>query len=427
MPKEILLPSLSPDSTKEKIASWSVQEGDVVKSGDVLLEIETDKAILEVESEYNGTLGKILVAADDEASIGECIAIILQEGETANELESFLSEQATNNKLEKTAPINTNKQNVETGDKVSRPSLTPTRVFASPSARRLAIIEDIDLNQVVGTGPNGRIVKKNILEAAQQISNQPAPISIDKESVEPIKANDISLAKTEAYDIFPNSGMRKVIAKRLGQAKRDIPHFYLNIDVEIDNLLAMRKELNQQSPEGNNSYKISVNDFVVKASALALKDVPEANASWTEEAIHRFHNVDISIAVATDSGLITPIVTSADQKGLMTLSNNIKALAKRAQVGGLKPHEYQGGGFTISNLGMFGIKQFSAIVNPPQSCILAVGAGMESPIVKNHELTIATVMTCTLSVDHRAVDGAVGARFLAAFKSYIENPVTMIL
>lgn len=281
------------------------------------------------------------------------------------------------------------------------------RTIASPLARRIAQQKGLDLNTITGTGPNGRIVKRDV-ESAQSHTG-----------LAPLGQTTVNV---DAYTAIPNTGMRKVIAKRLSESKQTVPHFYLTMECELDDLLALRKQMN--SVEGR---KISVNDFVIRAVALALQKVPEANASWTEDAILQFKHANISVAVATPGGLITPIVKTAELKTLSVLSEEMKDLATRAREGKLKPDEYQGGGFTVSNLGMYGIKDFAPIINPPQACILSVGAGEQRPVVKNGELSIATVMNCTLSVDHRAVDGAVGAQFLAAFKEYIQNPYRMVM
>ncbi|OHC73561.1 MAG: hypothetical protein A3G18_07890 [Rhodospirillales bacterium RIFCSPLOWO2_12_FULL_58_28] len=288
------------------------------------------------------------------------------------------------------------------------------RLFASPLARRMAEQAGLDLGLIRGSGPHGRIVRKDV----EAVKAGNVPMVVASGAAAPLK---------QAFTEAANSTMRKVIAKRLSEAKRDIPHFYLTIDCRIDSLLETRKALNSNAPEGAGSYHISVNDFVIRAAALALRRVPAANASWTEQAILIYNEVDVAVAVATPGGLVTPVLRRADAKGLGVISNEIKELSARARDGKLAPEEYQGGGFTITNLGMFGIKEFSAIINPPQSCILAVGAGERRPVVIDGALAIATVMTCTLSVDHRSVDGVIGAQFLAAFRRYIEEPLTMLL
>ena len=285
-------------------------------------------------------------------------------------------------------------------------ALKKERIIATPLAKRIASQKGLDLKLIKGSGPNGRIVKADVENVDPQANVQQQVIAQDY----------------NAYEAIPNSGMRKVIAKRLSESKQNVPHFYLTVDCELDSLMALRKQMN-----ASGERKISVNDFVIRAVALALQKVPEANASWTEEAILQYRHANVSVAVATPTGLITPILKMAETKTLSVLSNEMKDLAARARDGKLAPSEYQGGGFTISNLGMFGVKDFGAIVNPPQACILAVGTGEQRAVVKDGELAIATVMSCTLSVDHRAVDGAVGAQFLKAFKEYIQNPIDMVL
>ncbi len=430
-PVEVLLPAFSADANEATVASWLVKEGDSIERGDVLVEVETDKAMLEVESEHKGTLGKILVPAGCETKVGQCIALILQEGSNPEALEAFSNNsQEEAQQSDAIEPVVAAKPVDDASEDVSA---LDDRVLASPLARRMAGETSIDLSQLTGSGPGGRVVKRdveavlhNTLPTTVPVAATPTPISPSPVHADvPATTVQIPTSENRAYDEIPNSGIRKIIAKRLGEAKQEIPHFYLNVDVELDALVDMRKELNLLAKEGRDSYKLSVNDFVIKAAALALRDVPEANASWTEEAVLRYHDVDISVAVATDTGLITPIIRGADQKGLITLSADVKALAQKARDGRLSPQEYQGGGFTISNLGMYGIKQFSAIVNPPQSCILAVGAGEQRAVVKDGELAVATVMSCTLSVDHRSVDGAVGAQFFKAFKGYMEHPMSM--
>lgn len=298
-----------------------------------------------------------------------------------------------------------------------------TRIFASPLARRLAKDAGLDLGSLSGTGPHGRIVRRDV-EKAKAAPPAPKPAVAAAPAVGPAPVAAPVPDFGTPYTDLPNGMMRKTIARRLLEAKQTIPHFYLTVDCRIDKLLELRKQFNDRA---DGAYKLTVNDFVVRAVALALRKVPDANATWTDEAIRRYDRVDVSVAVATPNGLITPVIRAADGKGLAAISNEVKALSARAKEGKLMPEEYQGGGFTISNLGMYGIQSFSAIINPPQSCILAVGAGEQRPVVTNGALGIATVMTCTLSVDHRSVDGAVGANFLAAFKGFIEDPLSMML
>ncbi len=436
MPIEILMPALSPTMAEGKLAKWLKKEGDAVKSGDVIAEIETDKATMEFEAVDEGTLGKILVADGTEGvKINQPIAVLLEEGEDASALEAVRpSRPAPPPAAQPAAPqpspsVTPAKAGVHsesgfaearTGFPLSRErreSAGNDRIFASPLARRIAKDKGIDLAAVKGSGPHGRIVKADVEGAPAAAKAEAAPAAVPAPAARPVP--EIGPRYTEV----PNSTMRKTIARRLTEAKATIPHFYLTIDCNIDALLKMRADLNAKS----DAYKLSVNDFVVRAVALALRQVPAANASWTEAAIRMYEEVDVSVAVATPGGLITPIVKSADHKGLAAISNEMKELAKRARDGKLKPEEYQGGGFSVSNLGMYGIRDFAAIINPPQGCILAVGAGEQRPIVKDGALAVATMMTCTLSVDHRVVDGAVGAEFLAAFKKLVEDPLTMLL
>lgn len=307
-------------------------------------------------------------------------------------------------------------------------------MFASPLARRMAANAGLDIAAISGSGPHGRVVKRDVeaaiagggataAPAAAPVAAQP-PAVVDQAAP---PAPTPAPVPGQEFDEVPHSNMRKVIAQRLSESKQTVPHFYLTVDCEIDKLLELRKDLNGRSPEGDGAYKISVNDFVVRAVALSMRKVPMVNVSWTDAAMRVYKSIDVSVAVAIDGGLITPIVRNADHKGLAEISVEMKDLAARARDGKLAPEEYQGGGFSISNLGMFGVKDFSAIINPPQSCILAVGAGEQRPIVKDGALSVATVMSCTLSVDHRAVDGALGAQFLQAFKGMIEDPLTMML
>lgn len=423
MPTEILLPAPSADFEAGTIDSWHKSEGDWVEAGDILLDIETDKAVIEVEALHSGVLGKILYPGGaEDVAVNTVVGLLLNDGETADDLEVYAS--AANDQAEESAPSVETASPLQSEQHLDETPLDGERIFTSPLARRIAAQSNVDLSTLTGRGPNGRILKADVELAVAELDKRPEPAQTP---VTPGPAIADEEVQAQNYTAIPNNNMRKVIARRLSESKRDVPHFYLNVDCEIDTLLALRKEVNEQSPEGEGAYKVSVNDFVIKACALAMKDVPAVNASWTEEAVHQYHDVDISVAVATPGGLITPIVRNADRKGLATLSDEVKDLAVRARDGKLKPQEYQGGGFSISNLGMYGIKQFSAIVNPPQSCILAVGAGEQRPVVKNGELAVAAVMSCTLSVDHRTVDGAVAAEFLQVVKRYIENPLSMLL
>ncbi|HKF64807.1 MAG TPA: pyruvate dehydrogenase complex dihydrolipoamide acetyltransferase, partial [Dongiaceae bacterium] len=422
-------------------------EGDEVKAGDVVAEIETDKATMEVEAVDEGKLQKILVPAGTEAvKVNEPIAVILGEGEDPSAV-AAPAPKPTAPPAPTPAPAVAAPQAAPAAPQPSPPAApqaTPAaapaarppgeRVFASPLARRLAAEGGIDLRSLNGSGPHGRIVKADI-EAAK--ARGPAPRPAAAPAVAPAAAPALAsapalsaaaIAGTTPYHLVPATTMRKVIARRMVEAKQQVPHFYLSIDCEIDQLMKLRAELNAKAPEkGEGAFKLSVNDFVIRASALALRKVPTANAAYSEEGAVMFDAVDISVAVAIPGGLITPIVRGADQKGLATISNEMRSLAGKAKEGKLKPEEFQGGTFSISNLGMFGIREFQAVINPPQGAILAVGAGEQRPVVKGAALGIATVMTCTLSVDHRVLDGAIGAEFLAAFKKLVEDPITMLL
>lgn len=432
---QILMPALSPTMTDGKLAKWLKNEGDTVSSGDVIAEIETDKATMEMEAVDEGTIGKILVPEGSEGvAVNAPIAILLEEGEDASAIEKAeapakpAAPAPAADKPTAPAPEKPAAPQAQPAAPTAKPQSAPAgdRIFASPLARRMAEQAGLNLAEIKGSGPQGRIVKADVekalaggkpaaapAEAASQPAAAPAPAAVPE--------------ITAPYTEVPNSSMRKVIARRLTESKQTIPHFYLTVDCEIDRLLDLRKQLNAKSPEGEGAYKLSVNDFVVRAVALALRQVPAANATWTDKAVLRYDTVDVSVAVAAPNGLITPVVRNADNKGLIQISREMKDFGQRARDGKLMPEDYQGGGFTISNMGMMGIKSFSAIINPPQSCILAVGAGEQRPVVKDGALAVATVMTTTLSVDHRSVDGAIGAEFMAAFKRMIEDPLTMLL
>ncbi len=440
MPTEILMPALSPTMTEGTLAKWVVKEGDSISAGDVIAEIETDKATMEVEAVDEGTIGKIIVSEGSEGvAVNSVIALLLEEGEDAAALANYTASAAGG---AAPAPQEAPPSAVAAAEqKTAAPAAnalpaekTGGRIFASPLARRIAQQEGLELSLLKGSGPKGRIVKADVEAALAAGTGKALPATAtpaaDKAAA-PAKAASATLSKDQVaamagnapYTEIAHTSMRKTIAKRLTEAKQDIPHFYLTIDCELDKLLATRKELNGKA-EG---LKISVNDFIIRATALALQKVPTANASWSDDCVLQWQNVDVSVAVAIPGGLITPIIKNADQKGLATISAEMKDLANRAKDGKLMPEEYQGGGFSISNLGMFGIREFSAVINPPQGCILAVGKGEQRPLVKDGSLSIATMMSCTLSVDHRVVDGAVGAEFLAEFKKLIEDPLAMLL
>ena len=437
MPISILMPALSPTMTEGNLVVWHKQEGDTISPGEVIAEIETDKATMEVEAVDEGKLGKILISAGTEGvAVNTTIGVILEDGETLEDLKEdseVLKPEASKpilpNKLEALLEEDNVQKIVEdTGtssveilaDMTIIPNQTD-RVFSSPLARRMAEQAGIDIGTVKGSGPNGRIIKDDI-DSILKKGSMPDDDGILAKQL----SSEVTVSTEVAgpvYEANLNTPMRKVIARRLTESKQTAPHFYMVADCEIDTLLETRSQLNEKIENG----KISVNDLIIRASALALKQVPMANASWTEEETRVYKNVDISVAVAIDGGLITPIVKDAGNKGLKAISEEMKDLAERAKSGKLMPEEYQGGTFSISNLGMYGVKEFSAVINPPQGAILAVGMGEKRPVVKDNALSIATIMTCTLSVDHRVVDGAVGAQFLSAFKKLIEDPLRMLL
>ena len=440
MPVKVLMPALSPTMTEGTLAKWHVKEGDTVESGDVIAEIETDKATMEVEAVDEGKIGKILVAEGSEGvAVNEVIALLLEEDEDESALDGADTSAASTSggdsasASEEKAPQAAEKPAASGGDKPApaAPVSGGERIKASPLARRIAANEGVELSGVSGSGPRGRIVKRDVEAALSSKPAEKSAASGDAKSADaPAAAAPAAsgwnpdLSGLPEYEEIPNSGMRKTIARRLTESKQQVPHFYLTVDCELDNLLATRKQLNEKAGEG---VKISVNDFIIRAVSLALKKVPAANSIWTDTATLQCKQQDISVAVAIEGGLITPVVRDAGSKGLAEISTEMKALAGKARDGKLMPEDYQGGTFSVSNLGMFGIKEFSAIINPPQGCILAVGAGEQRAVVKDGALAIATVMSCTLSVDHRAVDGAVGAQFMAEFKKLIEDPLSMLL
>ena len=428
MPTSILMPALSPTMEEGTLTKWHVKVGDTVKSGDVIAEIETDKATMEVEAVDEGKVGQIIVPEGTEnVKVNAPIAVLLAEGETLADAKASAKSAPTPPpaKAPAAAPTARPQGNVVSLSSSSgatakaAPASPGERILASPLARRIAAQKGVDIAAVAGSGPHGRVIMRDI-EAVQA----GAP-SVARARAETPAHKPASTALPQgSYDEVPLDGMRKTIARRLTDSFRDVPHFPLTIDLEIDKLLAMRKELNAKLDD---SERFSVNDMIIKASALALKKVPEANATYTEKAILMHHHADVSVAVAIPGGLITPIIFQAESKGLSTIAREMKDLAARARERKLKPEEYQGGTFSVSNLGMFGIKNFASIINEPQGAILSVGAGEQRPIVKNGALAIATVMSVTLTCDHRVVDGATGARWLGAFKKMIEDPMTMLL
>lgn len=430
MPIKILMPALSPTMTEGNLAKWHVKEGDAVNSGDVIAEIETDKATMEVEAVDEGTVGRLLVDEGAEGvAVNALIALLLEDGEDAAALDSVAADApapAAPAALA-SAPAEAAPTPAPAAPAPVAPAESPaapakgTRVFASPLARRMAAQAGLDLANVTGSGPKGRIVKSDV-ETALSGGVPAAAAAAQRPAAAPISG--AALPFEPAFDLEPLSSMRKTIAQRLTEAKQTIPHFYLTVDCELDALLDLRKRLNEKA---DGAYKLSVNDLIIKASGVALRKVPAANASYTDDGIKLYQSADVAVAVAIDGGLITPVIRDAGNKGLETISAEMKDLAGRAKEGKLAPEEYQGGTFSISNLGMFGIKQFDAVINPPQGAILAVGAGEQRPVVKDGALAVATVMSCTLSCDHRVVDGAVGAEFLKVFKAMIEEPFAMLL
>jgi len=453
-----------------KLAKWHVKEGDNVKSGDILAEIETDKATMEFEAVDEGKIGKILVPEGaDGVKVNQPIAVLLGDGESAKDVNIPATMKSVGVAVEKQAKkpepnISPRKGEGRSGEAASgrgqagAATQTPTRsaarsdlplsgggertnghdggqrVFASPLAKRLAQRAGIDIAALRGSGPRGRIVKADVDAAAKgggarvagPMAKPGTPEAAVVSGIAPLPDARLFYKESE-YEAIPHDSMRKSIAKRLTSAKTLIPHYYLTIECDIGELLAARTRLNERSPKGEGAYKLSVNDFVVKAVALALMRVPEVNASWTDTTILRHKHADVGVAVALDFGLITPIIFRAEEKGLAQISNEVKSLAERARAKKLKPQEFEGGSFSISNLGMFGVREFTAVINPPQSAILAVGTGESRAIARDGKIIAATMMTVTMSCDHRVIDGATGARFLQAFKAFVEEPAAMLL
>ncbi|GHD09389.1 pyruvate dehydrogenase complex dihydrolipoamide acetyltransferase [Tianweitania populi] len=470
MPINITMPALSPTMEEGNLAKWLVKEGDKVAPGDVIAEIETDKATMEVEAVDEGTVAKIVVPAGTEGvKVNSLIAILAAEGEDASAAAAGGSDAASPQSASASQPASTKSGEDAATKSGYGGSATPAagsekpaeatkneaaratpparsegeRVFASPLARRLAKDAGIDLASLSGSGPRGRIVKADVEGAGKGGAVQPATSAAQTDAAAPVtpalapKAMSdeavLKLFEQGSYELVPHDNMRKTIARRLVEAKTTIPHFYLTVDCELDALLALRQQLNAAAPMKKTDkgdaplYKLSVNDMIIKAMALALRDVPTANASWTETNMVMHKHADVGVAVSIPGGLITPIIRRAEEKSLSTISNEMKDLAARARSRKLKPEEYQGGTTAVSNLGMFGIKDFSAVINPPHATILAIGAGEERPVVKGGEIKVATVMSVTLSTDHRAVDGALGAELIGAFKRHIENPLGMLV
>ncbi|MBM3579209.1 MAG: pyruvate dehydrogenase complex dihydrolipoamide acetyltransferase [Alphaproteobacteria bacterium] len=411
MPIEILMPALSPTMKEGNLAKWVKKEGDQIKAGDVIAEIETDKATMEVEAVDEGILGKILVADGTEnVSVNTCIALILEKNEDKKSLLTYATKTTT-----AVAPKHEPKKEEKPAAPITTYHLPlTTSLKASPLAKRIAKEEGISLSGITGSGPHGRIIKEDVLDFVKSGGSRAGVVRRNAQEFTAVKNNNI----------------RKVIARRLLESKQNVPHFYLSCELRIDKLSELRAALNEVAPQdenGNPAYKISLNDLIIKATAMALKKVPEANSAWSDEAVLIYNNIDISMAVAIDGGLITPIIKNADQKTIQQISKETKNLAKKARDGKLQPEEFQGGSFSISNLGMFGIDNFAAIVNPPQSCILAVARAVEKPIVEHGQIKIGHMMNVTLSSDHRSVDGAAGAEFLKVLRRYVEHPILILL
>jgi pyruvate dehydrogenase E2 component (dihydrolipoyllysine-residue acetyltransferase) len=469
MPVSILMPALSPTMEKGNLAKWLKKEGDKIKPGDVIAEIETDKATMEYEAIDEGTLAKIVVPeGTQDVPVNQLIAVLAEEGEdvkaaaaaAANPVAAAKPAAAPAKPASapppssppaaqlQVAPSPSPQTRSTSAPPLAAPSPQPregrgegtrtdghggNRIFSSPLARRLAKEAGIDLARIQGSGPHGRVIARDVA-AAKSGKGLLAPTPADAPGAAPVQAPSDekirALFEPGSYDVVPHDNIRKVIARRLLEAKLTIPHFYLTLDCDIGRLLAAREEINAVAPkdkDGKPAYKISVNDFVIKALAVALQRVPEANATWTEGAMLKHKHSDIGVAVAIPGGLITPVVRKAEQKSLSVISNEMKDFAVRARARKLKPEEYQGGTSAVSNLGMYGIKEFYAIINPPHATILSVGAGEERAVVRNGKIEPAHVMTVGLATDHRAVDGALGAELLGAFKTLIENPVMMVV
>jgi pyruvate dehydrogenase E2 component (dihydrolipoamide acetyltransferase) len=421
----ILMPALSPTMTEGKVAKWYKNVGDSIVAGDIIADIETDKATMELESIDDGVLGEILVnEGTASVSVNDVIGVILEEGDNNTATSLINSKFSEKTSGPKETRDDNRRSDQQKSDKILEKDPTEKRVFATPLARRIAHEVDLNLSEISGTGPNGRIIKLDVENAISV--NKKSDAILHKVQSEP-SLLPIAIPSFGKYTEKPNSTIRKIIAERLTASSRDIPSYSLTVDCELDNLMSMRADLNKRSPDGDLGYKISINDFLIRAIALTIRRVPEVNTAWSEEAILQYEDIDISVAVSTNDGLITPIIRKADQKGLSEISIEMVALADRARSNKLTPDEFQGGGFTISNLGMFGVKNFTSIINPPQSCIMSVGAGEQRPIVRDGKVVVATVMTSTLTSDHRTVDGALSAQFMREFKIMIEDPLTMLL
>ena len=441
MPIEILMPALSPTMEQGSLTKWLVKEGDIVASGDLLAEIETDKATMEFEAVDEGVIGKILIPeGSQDVAVNTPIAILLDEGETADGPDqpapaptSAVPPQAEAPSDDKPATAEQSTPATASAAPFRQPNAQADRVFATPLARRIAADKGLNLKEITGSGPKGRIVKADVEHAAAAALAPATNTSSTTSSSEKIAISSglttetvLKMYQDRAFEEIKLDGMRKIIAARLTEAKQTIPHFYLRRDIQLDTMLALRSELNSQLAVRD--VKLSVNDFIIKAAALALQSVPAANAVWAGDRVLQLKPSDIAVAVAIEGGLFTPVLKDADSKSLSTLSAQMKDMAARARGKKLAPHEYQGGSFAISNLGMFGIDNFDAVINPPHGAILAVGAGKKRPVVApDGSLGVATVMSVTMSVDHRAIDGALGAQLLQAIVDNLENPLTMLV
>ena len=422
MPINIQMPALSPTMEEGTLTKWLIKEGDTVESGDIMAEIETDKATMEFEAVDEGIIGKIIIPEGTTGvKVNEIIAILLEDGEDASSIEIQEDIKLKNNTNDEVNVTNTEIKEIKAD--VIKSNSSADRVFATPLARRIAKSKDLDLNSISGSGPYGRIVKADVEVSISLPSKDTVTITMAKSaSSETVK----SLYKERVFIEIELDGMRKVIANRLTEAKQTIPHFYLRKSVNLDKLLKIRTEMNEGLADKDT--KISVNDFIIKASSLALQDVPKANVVWAEDRILQMKASDVAVAVSVEGGLFTPVIFDSENKSLSSLSSEIKDLASRARDRKLLPSEYQGGSFAISNLGMMGVENFDAVINPPHGSILAVGAGVKKPIVLDDgSVSVATIMSLTLSVDHRAIDGALGAEFLSKITQYLENPLTMLV
>ena len=420
MPINIQMPALSPTMEEGTLAKWLVKEGDIVESGDVMAEIETDKATMEFEAVDEGIIGKILVPEGSAGvKVNEIIAILLDDGEDVSNIEV----QKPGNKQDIIETINTEENKPSIKLENSNKNLNKERVFATPLARRIAKSNSLELKNIKGTGPYGRIVKADVESKNISYLEKPATLSMTSSTTtETIK----DIYKDRHFTEIALDGMRTVIANRLTEAKQTIPHFYLRRSVSLDKLLMIRAEMNNGLAD--KGIKISVNDFIIKASSLALQDIPQANVVWAHDRILQMKSSDVAVAVSVEGGLYTPVLFDSENKSISSLSTEIKVLASKARDKKLSPREYQGGSFAISNLGMMGVENFDAVINPPHGSILAVGAGTKKPIVmEDGSISVATIMSMTLSVDHRAIDGALGAEFLARIAHYLENPLNMLV